>query len=104
MPNPSKEPSASSQAPNEDVKDMNVLCTFKITIESQNSDHRYIKDQWPRYQDKIWNMGLSETIDHIQIMIKMPNSSQETPTPSEAPIEDLKGMDIIFTFKIKVES
>ena len=26
---------------------MDVLCTFKIKIESQNSDHRPIKDQWP---------------------------------------------------------
>ena len=47
MPNPSQEPPASSKAPNEDLKDMDVLCTFKIKIESQNSDHGYIKDQWP---------------------------------------------------------
>ena len=47
MPNPSKEPPASSKAPNEDLKDMDVLCTFKIKIESQNLDHGYIKDQWP---------------------------------------------------------
>ena len=45
MPNPSQEPPASSKAPNEDFKDMDVLCTFKIKIESQNSDHGYIKDQ-----------------------------------------------------------
>ena len=47
MPNPSQEPPASSKAPNEDLKDMDVLCTFKIKIESQISDHGYIKDQWP---------------------------------------------------------
>ena len=46
-PNPSQEPPASSKAPNEDLKDMDVLCTFKIKIESQNSDHGCIKDQWP---------------------------------------------------------
>ena len=45
MPNPSQEPPASSKAPNEDLKDMDVLCTFKIKIESQSSDHGYIKDQ-----------------------------------------------------------
>ena len=45
MPNPSQEPPASSKAPNEDVKDMNVLCAFKIKIEKQNPDHGYIKDQ-----------------------------------------------------------
>ena len=33
MPNPSQEPPASSKAPNEDLKDIDVLCTFKIKIE-----------------------------------------------------------------------
>ena len=44
MSNPSQEPPVSSQAPNEDLKDMDVLCTFKIKIESQNLDHGYIRD------------------------------------------------------------
>ena len=52
MPNPSQKPPASSKAPNEDLKDMDVLCTFKIKIESQNSDHGCIKDQQP-YPNKI---------------------------------------------------
>ena len=47
MPNPRQEPPASSKAQNEDLKDMDVLCTFKIKIESQNLDHGCIKDQWP---------------------------------------------------------
>ena len=51
MPNPSQEPPASSKAPNENLKDMDVLCTFKIQMESQNSDHGCIKDQWP-YPDQ----------------------------------------------------
>ena len=38
-------------------------------------------------------MGISNTSDHIQIIIKMPNSSQEPPASSEAPNEDLKDMD-----------
>ena len=47
MPNPSEEPPASSKAPNQDLKDMDVLCTFKIKIESQNFEHGCIKDQRP---------------------------------------------------------
>ena len=43
MPNPSQEPPASSKAPNEDLKDLNVLCTFKIEIEIQNMDHIFSK-------------------------------------------------------------
>ena len=45
IPNPSQESPASSKAPNEDLKDMDVLCTFKMKIESQNLDHGYIKVQ-----------------------------------------------------------
>ena len=54
MPNPSQEPPASSKAPNQDLKDMDVLCTFKIKIESQNFEYGCTKDQWPypnQYQD-----------------------------------------------------
>jgi len=45
MPNPSQEPPASSKAPNEDLKDMDVLCTFKIKIESHNFEYGCTKDQ-----------------------------------------------------------
>merc|ERR1711954_71232 len=37
MPNPSQEPPAYSKAPDQDLNDMDVLCTFKIKKESQNS-------------------------------------------------------------------
>ena len=47
MPNLSEEPPVSSKAPNEDLKTMDVLCTFKIMIKSLNSDQGYIKNQWP---------------------------------------------------------
>ena len=47
MPNPSQEPPASSKASNEDLKDMDVFCTFKMKIESQNSEHGCMKDQLP---------------------------------------------------------
>ena len=44
MPNPSQEPPESSKAPNKDFKDKDVLCTFKIKIESQNVNNGCIKD------------------------------------------------------------
>ena len=47
IPDSSQEPPASSKAPNEDLKDMDVLCTFKIKIECQNLDHGCVRDQWP---------------------------------------------------------
>ena len=49
-------------------------------------------------------MGLQKTSDHIQIKIKMPNPSQEPPVSSKAANEDLKDMDGLCTFKIKIES
>ena len=45
--NPSQEPPVSSKATYEDLKEMDFLCTFKIKIERQNSDHGYIKDKRP---------------------------------------------------------
>ena len=65
-PNPSQESPASSKAPNQDLKDVDVLCTFKIKLESQHLDHGCLKDQWL-----------------IQIKIKIPNTSK-------APHQDLK--------------
>ena len=79
----SQELPASSKAPNEDVKDTIVLCTFKIKIKSQ-----------------IFNIGISKTSDHIQTKIKI----QEPPASSKPPNEDLKDMDVLCTFKIKIES
>ena len=86
MSNPNQEPSAPSKAPNEDLKDMDVLYTFKIRIGSPNSYH-----------------GLIKTSDHIQIKIKMLNPSQDPPASSKAPNLDLKDMDVFFIFKIKIE-
>ena len=87
MPNPSQEPKASSKAPNKDLKDMYVLCTLKIKIKSQNSDH-----------------GISKASDHIQIKIKMPNPRKEPPASSKAPNKDFNDMDALCIFKIKVVS
>ena len=87
MPNPSQEPAASSKALDEDLRDMDVLCTFKIKIESKNSKHGYIKDQWSYpYQDMILNL------------------SNEPPASSKAPNQALKDMDVLCTFKIKIKS
>ena len=47
MPNFSYEPPVSSKVQNDKLKDMDVLCTFKIKIKSQKFDHWYIKDQGP---------------------------------------------------------
>ena len=49
-------------------------------------------------------MGVSKTNDHIQINSKMPNPSQNPPASSKAPNEDLKDMDVLYTFKIEIES
>ena len=54
MPNPSQEPPVSSKAPYQDLKDMDVLCIFKIKKESQILEFVWNKDQWPypyKYQD-----------------------------------------------------
>ena len=47
MPKPSQEPTLSSMAQHEDLKDLDIICAFKVKIESQNSNHGCIKDQWP---------------------------------------------------------
>ena len=65
MPNPSQEPPASSKAPNEGLKDTDVLFTFKIDIESQNSEHGFTKDQWPyanQDQDAKPQLGTSSVL------------------------------------------
>ena len=48
-------------------------------------------------------MGVPKTSDHIQINIRMPNSNQEPPVSSKAQNEDLEDMDVLCTFKIKIE-
>ena len=55
-------------------------------------------------RERIWKMDVSMTSDHIQINILMPNLSQEHPVSSKATNQDLKDMDVLGTFKIKIES
>ena len=47
MQNPSQEPPVSSKAPNEDLEDVDILCTFKVKIQSQILDRGCLKHQWP---------------------------------------------------------
>ena len=84
MSNLRQEPPASSKAPNEDLKDMDVLCIFKIEIET-----------------KIGIMGVSNTSDHSQIKVKMPNPSQVPPASSKAESQDLV---VLCSFKINIET
>ena len=87
MPNWNQEPPVSSKAPNKDLEDIDVLLTLKINIESKNLEHGFIKDQWP-YPNKL----------------KLPSPSQEPQASSKAPTQDLTDMDVLCTFKIKIES
>ena len=66
MQTPSQEPPVPSKAQNQDLKDMDVLVTFKINIESQN-----------------FYMVVSKMNDKIQIKIKMLNPSQEPQASSK---------------------
>ena len=87
MQTPSQEPPASSKAPNHDLKDMDVLCSFKIKIKSQHLEHGCIK-----------------TSDHIHIMVKIPDPRQEHPASAKAIYQDLKDTYVPCTFEIKIES
>ena len=57
-----------------------------------------------RQRAKVQNMGVAKTNDQIQIKIKMPNPSQEPPASSKPLSQDLEDMDVLCTFKIKIES
>ena len=86
MPNPSLEPPASFKTPNQDGKDIDVLCTFKIKIE-------------PKF-----GMDEPTTSDHIQIKTRMPNPSQEPPASSKATNQDFEDMDVLCTSDGTVEA
>ena len=49
-------------------------------------------------------MVVSKTSDNIKIKINMPNPSQEAPASSKASNLDLKDLDDLFNFKIKMKS
>ena len=74
MPNPSQEVPASSKSPNEDLNNMDVLCTFKIRASIENVDVLKISD-------------------HIQTKILMPTPNQEPPATCK-PKKKLKVRDV----------
>ena len=85
---------------------MYILGTFKIKIESQNSEYECIKDKWPSPNkdiSKSWIMDVSKAIDHIQIKFKIPKPSQEPPASSKAQNQDSKCIDDLCTFIFKSE-
>ena len=57
-----------------------------------------------RERAKILIIGVPKTSDNIQIENKMQNSSQEPPASSKAPNQDLKDMDVLCTFKMKIKT
>ena len=81
----------SSQEPIEDLEDIDVLCTFKIKVKSQNLDHGCIKEQWPYPNED-----------------KDAKPKHEPPAFFRYPNQDLKDMDIdmdvLCNFKIKMMS
>ena len=65
MPNPHQEPPESTKGPNQDLMEMDILCTYKIKIESQNLEHGCIKDWWPspnQDQDSKPQLGTSSVL------------------------------------------
>ena len=73
MLNPNQEPPEFAKTPNDDLNDMNVLCTFKIKIESQNLDHGCIKDQWPcpnQDQEPNSQSGTSSVLQSPELELK----------------------------------
>ena len=87
MPYPCQEPLASSKLQNR---------TYRTRM--------FFAPSKSRHRVKIRIIGVSKTSDHIQIKLKMPNPSQETPASSKAPNEDFKDMDILCTLKIKIDT
>ena len=72
-PNPSQEPPASSISPNGNAKVMDVLCTFKFKLESQNWGHGCIKDQPPylyQGQDAKPQSGTSRVLQNPKLGLK----------------------------------
>ena len=67
IPNPIQKHPASSKAPNGDLKDTDVLCTFKIKIERKSSEYGCIKYQWPYHNQDQDSKSQSGTSSILQI-------------------------------------
>ena len=73
IPNSSHKPPASSKAPNQDLKDKDLLSTFKIKIERQNLDYGCIKDrrQYPNQEpDAKLQLGTSSLYQSLKWGLK----------------------------------
>ena len=69
MSNPSQEALVSFKAPNEDLKDMDFLCTFKIKIERQNLIPN--PSQEPPASSKAQNEDLKDMNSFCSFQIKI---------------------------------
>ena len=49
-------------------------------------------------------MDVSKTSDQIQMNTKLANPSQEYPASSKPTNQDLKDVDVLYTFKVKSKS
>ena len=81
MPNPSQKLPVSSK---EVLKDMDVICTLKFKIKSQNVEHEWTKVQW--------------------LYPKQNQDAKPQSPSSKAPNQDLKDIDVFCTFNIKIGS
>ena len=87
IPNSNQEPPASPKAQIQVNKDMRVLCTFKLNIETQNWEQRFLG---PNYT--------------YQIPSQEPISNQEPPASSTSPIQGNKDMRHLCIFKLNIEN
>ena len=87
MPNPSQEPPVFSNAENQDLKNMDVLCTFKMEIERQNLEYGWIKDKCPYPNQDQDTKPLPGTCSPNQrpVTLSKSNPSPEKPVFSQAP-------------------
>ena len=86
--NPSQEPLASSKAPYQDLKGMDVLYIFIIKIGSQNSEYGWNKDQWPysnQYQDAKPQSGTSSVLQSPKWGLKGHGCSFHLKNPEREP-------------------
>ena len=86
--NPSQAPPASSKAPNQDLRDIDVLFTFKIMIENQNSEYGCTKPQLPypnQYQDAKPQSGTSSVLQSPKSGLKGHGCSLHLQTQDREP-------------------
>ena len=106
MPNPSQEPPASSKASNDNSKNMDVLCTFKIKIECPNLDHGYIKDQWPYPnwdQDAKPQSGTSSILQSPKLWLKGHGCSLHPKTHDRVEIQNMGLSRTKINIQIKIK-